>query len=39
MYVYAKINKETLRYIREQKMISFDYIARTAKFPEEKISI
>lgn len=35
--VYAKVNKETLRFIRDKKQVSFDYIERIAKFPEEKI--
>ena len=34
---YAKVNKETLRFIRDKKQVSFDYIKRVAKFPEEKI--
>lgn len=25
MYIYARINKDTLRFIREKKAISFDY--------------
>lgn len=37
--VYAKVNKETLRFIRDKKQISFDYIERIAKFPEEKIAL
>lgn len=36
-YTYAKINKSTLRFIRNQKQISFDYIMRVAKIPEAKI--
>jgi len=39
MYIYARINKETLRYIREKKAVSFDYIARTTKFPESKVTL
>ena len=35
--VYAKVNKETLRFIRDKKQVSFDYIERIAKFPETKI--
>lgn len=35
--VYAKVNKETLRFIRDKKQVSFDYIERIAKFPEAKI--
>ena len=37
MYTYAKINKETLKFIRETKQLSFEYIERITKFPEEKI--
>lgn len=37
--VYAKVNKETLRFIRDKKQVSFDYIERIAKFPEEKIAL
>lgn len=39
MYIYAQINKNTLKYIREQKGVSFDYIARVAKFPEDKVNL
>lgn len=39
MYVYAHINKETLRYIRERRAISFDYISRITKFPEAKVTL
>ncbi len=37
--VYAKVNKDTLRFIRDKKQVSFDYIERIAKFPEEKITL
>lgn len=37
--VYAKINKETLRFIRDKKQVSFEYIERIAKFPEAKITL
>lgn len=37
--VYAKVNKETLRFIRDKKQVSFDYIKRIAKFSEEKITL
>ncbi len=37
--VYAKVNKETLRFIRDKKQVSFDYIERIAKFPEAKITL
>ena len=37
MYIYARINKDTLRFIREKKAISFDYVTRITKFKEEKI--
>lgn len=39
MYVYARINKETLKFIREKKAVSFDYVSRITKFTEEKISL
>lgn len=31
MYIYAHINKNTLRFVREQKAISFDYVTRITK--------
>ena len=37
--VYAKVNKETLRFIRNIKQVSFDYIERIAKFPEAKVML
>lgn len=37
MYVYARINKDTLKFVREKKAISFDYISRVTKYPEAKI--
>lgn len=37
--MYAKVNKETLRFIRDKKQVSFDYIKRIAKFSEEKITL
>lgn len=36
-YIYAKINKNTLKFIREQRKISYDYIYKKTKFPKEKI--
>lgn len=39
MYIYARINKETLRCIREKKAVSFDYITRITKFPEAKVAL
>lgn len=39
MYIYARINKETLRYIREKKAVSYDYITRTTKFTEARVSL
>lgn len=39
MYIYAKINKDTLKFIREKKGVSFDYILRIANFTQEKITI
>lgn len=38
MYIYARINKNTLKYIREKKAVSFDYIEKITKFSQEKIS-
>ena len=35
MYIYAHINKNTLRFVREQKAISFDYVTRITKFKED----
>ena len=35
--VYAKVNKETLRFIRDKRQVSFDYIQRITKNPEAKI--
>ena len=37
--VYAKVNKDTLRFIRDKKQVSFDYIERIAKIPEAKITL
>jgi len=34
---YAKVNKETLRFIRNTKHISLDYVERVAKFKETKL--
>lgn len=28
MHIYARINKNTLKYIREKKAVSFDYIEK-----------
>lgn len=39
MYIYARINKETLRCISEKKAVSFDYITRITKFPEAKVAL
>lgn len=38
-YIYAKINKKTLRFIRIQKRVSFEYIQRIAKFSKDKVDI
>lgn len=35
MFVYAQINKNTLKFIREEKVVSYEYIERMTKF--EKI--
>lgn len=37
--VYAKVNKETLRFIRVKKQVSFDYVERITKFPQTRISL
>lgn len=36
MHIYARINKNTLKYIREKKAVSFDYIEKITKFSQEK---
>ena len=36
-YIYAKVNKNTLRFIRDKEQVSFDYIKRVTKFAEEKV--
>ena len=38
-YVYARINKETLKFIRTQRQVSFEYITRITKFPQNKIEL
>ena len=38
-YEYALINKDTLRFIREAKHISSDYIERVAKVKADKLSV
>lgn len=37
--IHAKVNKDTLRFIRDKKQISFEYIERIAKISEEKIAL
>ena len=37
MHIYARINKEAMRCIREKKAVSFDYVTRMTKFPEAKV--
>lgn len=40
MYIYARINKNTLKYIREKKAVSFDYIEKNNEiFPRKNISM
>lgn len=39
MYIYAHINKNTLRFVREQKAISLNYVTRITKFKEDKLSL
>lgn len=38
-YIKARVNKETLKYIRVQRQISFDYIYRTTKCSQDKIEL
>lgn len=38
MYIYAKINKETLKFIREKKGVSFDYISKITSFSQDRIT-
>lgn len=35
--IYAKLNKETMRFIRNEKQISFDYIERVTGYSKDKI--
>lgn len=37
MYTYAKINKETLRYIRVNKSVTVEHIERITKYKKQKI--
>lgn len=39
MYVYAQINKETLKFIREKKAVSYDYVVRLTKYSKEKLAL
>ena len=39
MYVYARINKETMKFIRETKGITLNYASRITKYPSSKIEI
>ena len=36
-YVYARVNKHTLKFIRTQRNISFEYITRISKFTRDKV--
>lgn len=38
-YVYARINKETMKFIRTQRLVSFDYITKKTAFQKEKIEL
>ena len=38
-YVYAKVNKETMNFIREQRKISYDYIERITHFSRKKVEM
>ena len=37
--MYARVNKETLRFIRDRKQVSFDYVERITKYPKTKVSL
>ena len=39
MYVYARINKETIKFIRETKAITLDYVSRITKYSSSKIEL
>ena len=39
MYSYALINKNTLKFIREQKAISFDYVNRMTKYATDRMKV
>ena len=39
MYVYARINKETMKFIRETKAITLDYVSRITKYSSSKIEL
>ena len=39
MYVYARINKETMKFIRETKAITLDYVSRITKYYSSKIEL
>lgn len=39
MYVYARISKETMKFIRETKAITLDYVSRITKYSSSKIEL
>lgn len=39
MLIYAKINKSTLEFVRNSLHVSYEYIERKTKFPQQKISV
>ena len=39
MYVYARINKETIKFIRETKAITLDYVSHITKYSSSKIEL
>ena len=39
MIIYALISKETLRFIREEKGVSYEYIDRIAGFSKERLNV
>ena len=37
--VYARVNRDTLRFIRETRRVSYEYIQRITKFTQERIQL
>lgn len=38
-YVYARVNKETMKFIRTKRQVSFDYITRKTAFQKDKVEL